>query len=45
MLTVIIGTVAIVAMSVVIKIDECQENKAQKENDEIDWNEYYANKH
>ena len=45
MLTVIIGTVAIVAMSVVIKIDERQENKAQKENEEIDWNEYYANKH
>jgi hypothetical protein len=45
MLTVIIGTITIVAMSIITKIDENQRNREWKENEETDWNEYYANKH
>ena len=39
----VITTIAIASISALIKLDEVEYEKAMKECEEIDWNEYYAN--
>lgn len=43
MLQLTIGTIAFVALSVYVKIDEVKKNRMQHEYDETDWNNYYEN--
>lgn len=42
MLQFVIGTVAIVSLSVCIKVEETKMDRQYREYDETDWNEYYA---
>ena len=42
MLQFVIGTVAIISLSVYIKVEETRVDRQNRECDETDWNEYYA---
>lgn len=42
MLQIVIGTVAIISLSVAIKVDETKAARQWAEYEETDWNEYYA---
>lgn len=44
MLQLAIGTVAIISLSIVIKVEETKTARQWKECEETDWNEYYAHK-
>ena len=39
----IIGTIIFVVFAIIEKVDETEKDRLQKEYDNIDWNEYYAN--
>ena len=43
MLEITIGIVVFIALNIYAKIDEAEQNRIQKEYDETDWNDFYAN--
>ena len=42
MLQFIIGAVIVASSAMLIKIQETERDEEYKQNEEIDWNEYYA---